>query len=427
MKQNIHKVVIKRLLVAGIVIAIFVTIMALYIELERIEKNVVHMAYDESLQYIDFYNQYRHDQDTNSLQVFDKAIKDRLKTSHHFIIIEFYADKHDLLLRAGTVDVDEIRKELTNKDHKVLMDNNVNYKTSFVHNAFRNELYMEVEIPLTKNGSESIHGHLKGIYKVSSKEIDEIINDVAFVVMQYIATVIFTTSLLYPIIILLNKDLLKSANDLSHANITLLKVLGGAIAKRDSNTNTHNYRVTIYAICLAQAIKLDQRQVKALIKGAFLHDVGKIGISDNILLKPGKLDDQEVKQMQRHVVYGVEIIEHSKWLNDAVDVVQYHHEKFDGSGYMSGLTGKMIPVNARVFAIVDVFDALTSDRPYKNALSYSESISLIKKGASSHFDPDLVRSFEHISKDLYLKISNLKTEDDLSRELDSLMEDYFVI
>ncbi|HNP51236.1 MAG TPA: HD domain-containing phosphohydrolase, partial [Nitrosomonas nitrosa] len=106
---------------------------------------------------------------------------------------------------------------------------------------------------------------------------------------------------------------------------------------------------------------------------------------------------------------------------------QYHHEKFDGSGYMSGLTGKMIPVNARVFAIVDVFDALTSDRPYKNALSYSESISLIKKGASSHFDPDFVRSFENISKDLYLKISNLKTEDDLSRELDSLMEDYFVI
>jgi len=427
MIQNIHKIVIKRLLVSGTFIAIIVTIMALYIELERIEKKVVHMAYDESLQYIDFYNQYRGDPGTNSLQVFHEAIKDRLKTSHHFIVIEFYTDKHDLLLRAGTVDVDEIKNELISKDHKVLMDNNVNYKTSFVHNAFRNELYMEVEIQLTKNGSESIHGYLKGIYKVSSNEIVEIINDVAYVVMQYIATVIFTTSLLYPIIILLNKDLLKSANDLSHANITLLKVLGGAIAKRDSNTNTHNYRVTIYAICLARAIKLEKSQIKALIKGAFLHDVGKIGISDNILLKPEKLDDQEVKEMQRHVVHGVEIIEHSKWLNDAVDVVKFHHEKFNGKGYMSGLSGKMIPVNARIFAIVDVFDALTSDRPYKNALSYSESISFIKNGASSHFDPDLVRSFEQISKDLYLKISNLKTEDDLSKELDSLMEDYFLI
>ncbi len=427
MKQNIHQVIIKRLLVTSTFIAIIVASIALYIELERIEKNVVHTAYDESLQYIDFYNQYRHDQDTNSLQVFDKAIKDRLKTSHHFIIIEFYTDKHDLLLRAGMVDVDEIRNELTTKNHKVLMDNNVNYKTSFVHNAFRNELYMEVEIPLTKNRNESIHGYLKGIYKVSSKEIDEIINDVAFVVMQSIATVIFTTSLLYPIIILLNKNLLKSTNDLSHANVTLLKVLGSAIAKRDSNTNAHNYRVTIYAIYLARAIKLDQCQIRALVKGAFLHDVGKIGISDNILLNPGKLDEQEVKQMQRHVLYGVEIIERSKWLNDAVDVVQYHHEKFDGSGYMDGLIGKTIPVNARVFAIVDVFDALTSDRPYKKALSYSESINFIKKGASSHFDPDLVYSFEQISKGLYLKISNLKTEDDLSRELDSLMEDYFVI
>lgn len=427
MIQNIHKIVIKRLLVAGTFIAIVVTITALYIELERIEKNVVHMAYDESLQYIDFYNQYRHDQDTNSLQVFDKAIKDKLKTSHHFIVIEFYTDKHDLLLRAGTVDADEIRKELTNKDHKVLMDNNVNYKTSFVHNAFRNELYMEVEIPLMDNGIEPIHGFLKGIYKVSSKDINDMIKDAAFVVAQYIATVIFTTFLLYPIIILLNKNLLKSANDLSHANVTLLKVLGGAIAKRDSNTNAHNYRVTIYAICLARAIKLEKSQIKALIKGAFLHDVGKIGISDNILLKPEKLDDQEFKEMQRHVLYGVEIIERSEWLNDAVDVVKFHHEKFNGKGYMSGLSGKMIPVNARIFAIVDVFDALTSRRPYKNAFSYAESISLIKKGAGSHFDPELVCSFEQISEDLYFKLSNLITEDNLSKELDLLMEDYFVI
>ncbi len=213
---------------------------------------------------------------------------------------------------------------------------------------------------------------------------------------------------------------------MSHANITLLKVLGGAIAKRDSDTNAHNYRVTIYAICLAQALKLNKSQIRALIKGAFLHDVGKIGISDTILLKPGKLNDKEFKEMQRHVIYGVDIINNSEWLNDAVDVVKFHHEKFDGSGYFSSLVGKKIPLNARIFAIVDVFDALTSIRPYKKAFSYVESINLLRKGSGSHFDPELIQLFEQIAEEHYLQLKIIKTEDGLSKKLDLLMKDYFV-
>ncbi len=389
---------------------------ALYIELERIEKNVVHMAYEESRQYVDFYNQYSRDQDTNSFQTFQAAIKDRLKSSH-FIILEFYNNKHDLLLSVGTVDVNKIKDALISKDHKVLMDNNVNYKTFFVHNAFTNELYVDVEIPFTEKESKMNNGFLKGIYKVSSNEIREMVSDAVFVLAQYIATIIFTTLVLYPIIIHLNKDLLKSANDLSHANITLLKVLGGAIAKRDSDTNAHNYRVTIYAICLAQALKLKRPQIRALIKGAFLHDVGKIGISDNILLKPGKLDDKEFKEMQRHVIYGVDIINNSKWLNDAVDVVKFHHEKFDGSGYFNSLVGKKIPLNARIFAIVDVFDALTSIRPYKKAFSYAESIQIINKDSGSHFDPDLLHEFEKIAEELYLQLSVLEQKKTSAKNL----------
>ncbi len=424
MIANIHFIIIKKLLFAGTLIAVVVSAIALYIELERIEKNVVHTAYEESKQYADFYTQYIHNQNSQNLLVFQREINDRLKNSH-FIILEFYTDKHDLLLSAGTVNVGEISHELMRKDHKVQMDDNVNYKTYFAHNAYKNELYMEVEIPLTEKGK--VQGYLKGIYKLSSAEIIAIIYDAVFVLAQYIATVIFTTLVLYPIIILLNKDLLKSANDLSHANISLLKVLGGAIAKRDNDTNVHNYRVTIYAICLAQALKLDKPQISSLIKGAFLHDVGKIGIRDNILLKPSELEDDEFKEMQRHVIYGVEIIKNSKWLSDATDVVKFHHEKFDGSGYLNGLTGKSIPLNARIFAIVDVFDALTSKRPYKKEFSFSESMAIIKKGASTHFDPELVHTFDKIAEDLYSKIILLKTEDALSKELDFLLEDYFML
>ncbi len=425
MTGSIHKIVFKRLLIASSLIALVVTAIALYIELERIEKNVVHMAYEESGQYVDFFNQYRQSQNKNNFQIFQKTLKDKLKKSH-FIILEFYNDKHNLLLTVGTVNVNKIRDELISKNHKILMDDNINYRTYFIHNALENELYMDVEIPLTRNGNKQTKGFLKGIYRVSSTEINAMIYDTVLTLAHYIATIVFTTLVLYPIIIHLNKDLLKSANDLSHANITLLKVLGGAIAKRDSGTNAHNYRVTIYAIYLAQTFKLKKPQIRALIKGAFLHDVGKIGISDTILLKPGKLNEKEFKEMQRHVIYGVDIINHSEWLNDAVDVVKFHHEKFDGSGYFSSLAGKKIPLNARIFAIVDVFDALTSIRPYKKSFSYAESIQIIKKGSGTHFDPELTSLFEQISEDLYIQLTNIKTEDGLSNKLDSLMEDYFV-
>jgi len=385
MKANIYTLVIKRLLIASTIIAVAVSVIVLYIELERIEKNVVHMAYEESKQYVDFYNQYKQNENSYTFQIFKKEIKDKLKNSH-FIILEFYNEKHDLLLSLGTVNVAEIKNELIRKNHQLQMDDNINYKTFFVHNAFKNELYMEVEIPLKEHKNKLNNGFLKGIYRVSSTEINAMIRDAVFMLAQYLATIIFTTLVLYPIIIHLNKNLLKTANKLAHANITLLKVLGGAIAKRDSDTNTHNYRVTIYAICLAQALKLGKPEIKSLIKGAFLHDVGKIGIRDNILLKPDKLNDKEFKEMQCHVIYGVDIIKHSEWLNDAIDVVQSHHEKFDGSGYLSQLIGEQIPLNARIFAIVDVFDALSSVRPYKKAFSYSETILIIKKGAGSHFD-----------------------------------------
>jgi uncharacterized protein (UPF0333 family) len=159
MKTNIHKIVFKRLLIASSFIVLVVSAIALYIELERIEKNVVHMAYEESKQYVGFYNQYSRDQDTNSFQTFQAAIIDRLKSSH-FIILEFYNDKHDLLLSVGTIDVNKIKDALISKDHKVLMDNNVNYKTFFVHNAFTNELYVDVEIPFTEKESKLNNGFL---------------------------------------------------------------------------------------------------------------------------------------------------------------------------------------------------------------------------------------------------------------------------
>ncbi|MBF0373703.1 MAG: HD-GYP domain-containing protein [Alphaproteobacteria bacterium] len=191
--------------------------------------------------------------------------------------------------------------------------------------------------------------------------------------------------------------------DLLDANLNTLEVLGAAIAKRDSDTGSHNYRVTIYSVRLAETLGLDRKMIGALIKGAFLHDTGKIAIPDAILLKPGKLDEAEFTVMMTHVQHGIDIVGRSSWLADALDVVGGHHEKWAGGGYPAGLSGEDIPVNARVFAIADVFDALTSERPYKRPFPLEKSLAILREGAGGHFDPLLIDLFEPLAPDLHAR------------------------
>jgi HD-GYP domain-containing protein (c-di-GMP phosphodiesterase class II) len=190
-----------------------------------------------------------------------------------------------------------------------------------------------------------------------------------------------------------------------------MEVMGEAIARRDSDTNIHNYRVTLYTILLAQAMRYPNDQMSALVAGAFLHDVGKIGIPDAILLKPGKLTDDEFVIMKTHVSIGAQILARASWLASARDIPQYHHEKYDGSGYMSGLVGEAIPLSARIFAVVDVFDALTADRPYKKAMPLEQALSILQQGAGSHFDPKIVTIFSQYAAIWYQQIYQQSEED----------------
>jgi len=139
-----------------------------------------------------------------------------------------------------------------------------------------------------------------------------------------------------------------------------------------------------------------------------LHDVGKIGIRDPILLKPGKLTPEEFEVMKTHVSLGVDILSKSSWLGGARDVVEFHHEKYDGTGYPQGLKAEAIPLNARIFAIVDVFDALTSKRQYKEPWTIPEAIAMLERDGGSHFDPQLVGIFVRLAPELYRKISGVE-------------------
>lgn len=185
------------------------------------------------------------------------------------------------------------------------------------------------------------------------------------------------------------------AEELKRTRLEIVQCLGRAAEYKDNETGRHVMRMSHFARELGRAIGLDEAEADDLLNAAAMHDVGKIGIADAILLKKGPLDDEEWAQMRRHPEMGAAIIgEHaSRLLQMARRVALGHHEKWDGSGYPSGLQGRDIPLEARIVTIVDVFDALTSERPYKKAWPVEDAVNWLRDHAGSQFDPDLVERF----------------------------------
>jgi len=233
----------------------------------------------------------------------------------------------------------------------------------------------------------------EGIFRASPAAVRELDSIYLTVVGVVVATLLASVLLMYPLVRFLQFNLLRTNRRLLQADLEMLKALGCAIAKRDSDTEDHNFRVTLYAVRIAEKMGLDTLRLRRLIKGALLHDIGKIAVRDAILLKPGRLDEKETVEMRKHVAYGMEIIAASGWLADAGEIVEGHHEKFDGTGYPHGLSGTDIPLLARVFAVADVFDALVSRRPYKASMPVDRAVAILKAERGRHFDPEVLDAF----------------------------------
>ncbi len=233
----------------------------------------------------------------------------------------------------------------------------------------------------------------EGVYRASPETMRLVGSAYASVIGLVAVTLILAVLLMYPVVRFLQRNLMRTFRGLLEANLEMLNALGCATAKRDNDTADHNYRVTLYAVRIAQEMGLSGREMRALIKGALLHDVGKIAVRDAILLKPGKLSAAEFAEMRQHVEHGLEIIAGDAWLKDARDVVACHHEKFDGSGYPAGLAGAGIPLVARIFAVADVFDALVSRRPYKPPMPVDEALEILEQGRGGHFDAAVLDAF----------------------------------
>ena len=275
-----------------------------------------------------------------------------------------------------------------------------------------------------KNSLNELSAYGETIFAVFSETMDSIRGRAIKSAISSVFIVILTTVLLYPVIVTLVKRVSSLSTKLFEANLEILKVLGCAIAKRDSDTDAHNYRVSIIAVKLAEILEIPKENIRRLIKGALLHDVGKIGIEDGILHKPGRLTEDEFSVMKNHVPYGLDIVNTAEWIKEAVDIVKYHHEKYDGSGYANGFKGDRIPETARIFAIADVFDALTSRRPYKEPFSFEKAMDIIRSGRGSHFDPAYLDAFESIAPSIFKKYAG-REDDQLKSELGAIMQTYF--
>jgi putative nucleotidyltransferase with HDIG domain len=185
-----------------------------------------------------------------------------------------------------------------------------------------------------------------------------------------------------------------------------LRALAAAIDLRDSQTAGHSQRVCQYSLEIARVMGLSREQLMVVARGGYLHDIGKLGIPDAILLKPGSLTPEEWKVMQQHVQIGFDLLRGIPFLADAAEIILAHHERFDGSGYPRGLRGDEIPLGARIFAIADTLDAVTSDRPYRRASPFAEGLATVRRESGRQFAPDIVTIFLNIPEETWPRIAS---------------------
>lgn len=193
---------------------------------------------------------------------------------------------------------------------------------------------------------------------------------------------------------MLREQIEHDAAELAQAYAATLEGWARALELRDEVTEGHTRRVTQLTVELARTSgAFDEAELEHVRRGAMLHDIGKMGIPDSILLKPGPLTAMEQNIMRRHPQYAFEMLMSITFLRPALDIPHYHHEKWDGTGYPFGLKGEQIPLAARLFAVADVWDALTVDRPYRSAWPKEKALAHIRADAGKHFDPQVVEMF----------------------------------
>lgn len=381
--RSIHFRALPGLILACLLLAAATGSLAYLFQLGRVDTHLLHLAQVESAHLLDA---------SASNGDLDKGMS--LLTQGQFLLARIYDPAGHLLGQAVSRQAD---RRLANYASPTPLPFDLEHARS-QRVRIDTVSVLELSLPLVRDGHT--WALLQGIYQASpanQKAIhDEILNGVALVVLAVLVTAI----VVYRLTISLYRRLSRPSTTAQAGNLEVLEVVGNMIASRDAESSAHNYRVTLYALSLAHEAGLPESAMNGLIAGSFLHDIGKITVSDAILRKPQRLSESEVGEMRLHVRRGVDLVKRSRWLAEAREIIEFHHERFDGSGYPRGVGGERIPLAARIFAIAEVFDALTSVRPYKSAASLEDALEIITREAGRHFDPRLVADFLVIAADV---------------------------
>jgi len=426
---SIRRMLLLRLTAATIVLSLLFAALAFHNNQQRIEGEVVALAHLRVSQFGLTIRDLLDSTGELSPAALEKRLDDFVEESGQtvlrdgrFVLVRIYETDGRLLLDIADESfpsIPAVRRAVDGATIPKLNADDFHVVTSEIE-----ELpLVGVAVPLNNSDNE-VAAQVVGVFAISAEAIADIRGNILLTMFYVTGLVVATALTIYPIIGQLLDRVSRQTVRLLDSNLETLQVLGGAIAKRDSDTDAHNYRVSVYSVCLAEAVNLPRDRIRSLIKGALLHDVGKLGIRDDILLKPGNLTEDEFTVMKTHVDHGMELTDRASWLRDAQSVVGCHHEKFDGAGYPAGLKGEAIPLAARIFAITDVFDALTSRRPYKEPLSFDETMQILDSGRGTHFDPSLLDAFHAIARDLYDTYSG-KDGDKSKERLEMMTEEYF--
>lgn len=385
----------------SIVLASLASPVAWFVERERAEEGIVSLAIEESGRLLHHYDAIDM---SGPNAVAHAIIAAKTISGGMFDIAEIYDAKGVKLAESMTKEGKAIESSLPKHGAPSYID------SSYESLRLADDVWvLRVFVPL-RNPAIDLHqpitGYFEGVRVVPEWQRRQLFERSLTVALMVCLASLLCGALLYPVVVRLSADNERKTREVLDSHISMMEALGRAIAKRDSDTGAHNYRVAWMAALIAEKMGISGSAMQALIAGSFLHDVGKIGIPDAILLKPGKLDEAEFAVMRTHVAQGEQIVTGMGWLDGANAVVAAHHEKWNGSGYPRQLAGSDIPLSARIFAVADVFDALCSKRPYKEPMSFDAAMSILDKDTGSHFDPGVMAVFKPMARSIFDQLAD---------------------
>ena len=418
MRKEVHLRLIKRVAISSLVAAIIVLAAALFLEVGRIEQELVSGAVKEGRIYSILYTTYLNKPvDENLKKLEGKAAEAAELTP--YIYLDFLTSDKKTITHVAVPPGNDANQAFINKGITMIPSDHIS--SSWIMSNKR--VYLKISTPVKTPENGTVIGYISGIYRLTPADTKSAVYRIIMTCGIGLSAVMVCGFLCYLGFLLLNNSIIRSVGELNRANAFLLRKLATALAKSDVMDAGHGLRLLIYAISLAEKVSLPRSHMRSLILGGFLHDLEMVPISHAILSKPGTLTKDEYNAIKLHPKNGAESIQKIKWLNSAGPIIKSHHEKYDGSGYPAGIKQEKIPTAARIIAIADTFDALTSRRPYRVPLSPEDALVLMDRESGSHFDPVMLSAFGQIALELHTTVSG-RNEKELTRRLDTLLKKY---